>query len=515
MMLNTPRRASVLLLALIVIVLLTLGAMTFFDRMFVEHQASLTHIRQTQTRYLAESGMEYIRAIAIQDPATLAQSGGTYDNPTLFQGKLVIDDELAAFRGRFTILAPALNESGYYAGVRYGLENESSRLNLNTLIAANSGREDGPREALLALPGMTEPIADAILDWIDPDDEQRLLGAEQEYYSSLNPPYVPRNGPLGSIEELLLVRDVTPALLFGADRSRNALIEADEQPFTVIEGVDNSTGLLNRGWAAYLTLDSAERNTKPDGTLRIDINMGNLRTLHETARQVLSEEMANYIIAYRQGGRNEGEPSGRTVSAASLTPDFETPANVRIETLLDLVGGYTMIVDDEQSGERASVESPFTDDSSAMRDYLPKLLDNFTTNSAPSIPGRLNINQAPRPLLSGIAGLDANAVSQIVASRRPDANGERPDQAYETWILTDGIVDLEQMRRLMPLITAGGNVYRAQVVGYFDAEGPASRLEVVIDATQTTPVVRRRRELAELGPGYGPDVLGIVLDDEP
>jgi DNA uptake protein ComE-like DNA-binding protein len=231
------------------------------------------------------------------------------------------------------------------------------------------------------------------------------------------------------------------------------------------------------------------------------------------ARDVLSEEMANYIIAYRQGGRYEDEPDGQTVSAASLTPNFETPANVRIETLLDLVGGYTMTVDEDRPDERASVVSPFTEDRSAMRDYLPKLLDNFTTTAATSIPGRLNINQAPRSLLVGIPGLDLNAVSQIIANRRPENNGERPDQAYETWLLTDGIVELEQMRQLMPLVTAGGNVFRAQVVGYFDEEGPASRLEVVVDATQSTPVVRRRRELVELGPGYTPELLGTTLDE--
>ena len=99
------------MLALIVIVLLTLGAMSFFERMFVEHQAARAHIRQTQARNLAESGIEFIRAMAIQDPNTLQQSGGLYSNPALFQGKLVIDDPLAAFRGRFTIIAPQLNPS--------------------------------------------------------------------------------------------------------------------------------------------------------------------------------------------------------------------------------------------------------------------------------------------------------------------------------------------------------------------------------------------------------------------
>lgn len=267
------RRASVLLLALVVIVLLTLGAMSFFDRMFVEHQATRTHLRHTQSRMLAESGLEFVRALAMQDPLTLQQSGGVYSNSALFQGRLVIDDPLAAFRGRFTIIAPGLSDAGYFSGIRYGLDNESSRLNLNTVLLADNYGENGARNLLMSLPGMTETIADAILDWIDSDNDQRQLGAEQEYYSALSPPYAPRNGPLGSIEELLLVRDVTPSLLFGADLNRNSLIEVNEEPYTAIPGVDNSTGSLNRGWVAYLTIDSAEKNTKPDGTQKIDINM--------------------------------------------------------------------------------------------------------------------------------------------------------------------------------------------------------------------------------------------------
>jgi DNA uptake protein ComE-like DNA-binding protein len=364
---------------------------------------------------------------------------------------------------------------------------------------------------------MTEPIADAILDWIDTDNDQRQLGAEQEYYSALSPPYAPRNGPLGSIEELLLVRDVTPALLFGADHNRNGLIEANEQPYTTIEGVDNTAGLLNRGWAAYLTLDSAEANTKPDGTPKIDINMQDLQELHTQARAVLDEPMANFIVAYRQGGMaTENQRGGQTVDAGSLQLDFALPGRERLANLLGLIGVRTQVAEEGQSGQGSqppTCDSPFTDEPSAMRDYLPKLFDNFSVNSATSIPGRININQAPRVLLLGIPGLDSTAIDQIIASRMPAQNGERPDQAYETWPLTDGIVDLEAMKQLMPMVTAGGSVYRAQVVGYFDEEGPTYRTEVIVDATQVPPVVKRRRDLVDQGPGYSLETLGTVLED--
>jgi hypothetical protein len=146
---------------------------------------------------------------------------------------------------------------------------------------------------------------------------------------------------------------------------------------------------------------------------------------------------------------------------------------------------------------------------------VPKLFDNFAVNADKSIPGRLNINQAPRVLLAGIPGLETDAVDQIISSRQPDASGERPEQAYEVWPLTSGIVDLETMKKLMPLVTAGGSVYRAQIVGYFDQQGPAYRIEAIVDATGTTPVVRRRRDLVEQGPGYSLDQLGTAVDDEP
>lgn len=55
----------------------------------------------------------------------------------------------------------------------------------------------------------------AIEDWRDPDDDTRLNGAESLYYLSLPQPYRPANRDLESIDELLLVKGVTPALLYG------------------------------------------------------------------------------------------------------------------------------------------------------------------------------------------------------------------------------------------------------------------------------------------------------------
>jgi type II secretory pathway component PulK len=554
---RSHRNASVLVLTLIVVALLTLGAMAFFERMFAERRASRAYGRQLQSRQLAESGVEYIKAVLMQDPAVLEQSGGLYTNPQMFQGQLITDDPMAAFRGRFTVLAPDLTTDGYYGGIRYGLENESARLNLNTVLLADSSGEGAARKVLMTLPGMTESIADAILDWIDTDSETRMLGAEQDFYSSMDPPYAPRNGPIGSIEELLLVREVTPALLFGADLNRNTSIEASEQPLTQIDNVDNSTGALNRGWAAYLTLDSAETNLRPDGTPKIDVNMDDLKTLHTQLLTVFDQEMANFIIAYRQGGRYEQEEGGGSSAtlasqpASGITLDFTQQGRERLTTVLDLIGVSTQIAttpggggggqggggggggggddDDDRGGggrgggdrdggggdgrgggggggqgggggpgqnpnSRIVVSPAFPNEPGAMQRYLPLLMDNLAVNASPTIPGRLNINQAPRALLAGVPGLTPTAVDQIIANRDVTLGQQRPEQTHETWLLASQVVELEHMKKLMALVTTGGNVYRT---GLKWSDFSTPKAQPIVSRSSSTPLRTRPSSAAD------------------
>jgi len=68
----------------------------------------------------------------------------------------------------------------------------------------------------LGLEGETrDVVVDSILDWRDTNDFYRANGAENDYYLSLTEPYYCKNGNLDSIEELLLIRGVTPDLYHG------------------------------------------------------------------------------------------------------------------------------------------------------------------------------------------------------------------------------------------------------------------------------------------------------------
>jgi len=160
--------------------------------------------------------------------------------------------------------------NGYYSGIRNGLEDESTKLNLNVVAQMDNGRD-----ILLNLPGMTNEIADSILDWIDADDETREFGAESDYYATLSPGYEPKNGPLDSIDELLLVQGMTASLLYGVDANRNFNADSMEPSSQSLVDVDNTDGSLDSGWAAYLTVHSYESTASQEseeGEEKIDLN---------------------------------------------------------------------------------------------------------------------------------------------------------------------------------------------------------------------------------------------------
>lgn len=518
----------VLVIVLFVVVILSLSAYTFTELMLTHLDAARHGARNTQARVLVDSGVDTLKMLLLQGEQALAEAGGLYDNPLQFQGVVVVPDTEAVERGAFTVIAPRLDDMGSIGGVRYGLEDESTRLNLHFLLVADRLIENGGRSLLMSLPGMTEDVADSILDWIDEDEEPREYGCEAEYYGMLQPPYAPKNAALDTVEELLLVRGVTPALLFGYDTNRNGVLDAHEQSQSGLQTMGSGTSLgltsdpammdMVRGWAPYLTLYSAEKNVTSSGLPRINLNQEDMQTLYDELTAVMSEEWATFIVAYRQSGPFTGEGEA---GSASGELDLTQPGQARLTQVLDLIGAK---VQARFQGEQEPVvlESPFAANSLAMLSYLPILMDNCTINPSSSIPGRININQAPRAVLAGIPGLTPELVDQILQTRVPVPDPTQESAfLHETWLLTEGLLvneagemDLAMMKQLSPFINAGGDVYRAQIVGYYQGAGAAARGEVVIDNTPAVPRVVFWRDLSHLGRGYPLEVLGLNFADQ-
>ncbi|MCE2800368.1 MAG: type II secretion system protein GspK, partial [Planctomycetaceae bacterium] len=368
---SKPRRGVLLLAVLIVISAVTLASTAFMKSMLLGHEESRITGQSIQARYAADSGIDAARLFVAYSRAARLEAGGTFNNPNTFQAIPVLQSPDPANPCNYTIIASNLNEDGKYSGVRFGLQNESARLNLNVLPtidaalslpaallgastdsimptlsgsssltsaagSSNSGSQTGTsasvgRDLLMALPGMDEYTADAILDFIDPDDEPREFGVEGDYYSQLPSPYAPVNGPLNSIEQLLLVKGVTPYLLFGLDQNRNGVLESSESNAAMMNGgMPGATGGMginagmggssgtsgtaqgqqaappDLGWAMYLTLYSKERNLTADGSARVNLNTQDMTNLRTDLAAVVGDDLATFVIAYRNFGPSSG-----------------------------------------------------------------------------------------------------------------------------------------------------------------------------------------------------------------
>ena len=143
-----------------------------------------------------------------------------------------------------------------------------------------------------------------------------------------------------------------------------------------------------------------------------------------------------------------------------------------------------------------------------MTSYLPLLMDCTTVNAAQEIVGRINVNQAPKSVLMAIPGMTSDVVDEIIARRTMNPTGADTSHNFATWLLSDGLVTLKQMKAMEQYVTCGGDVYRVQAIGYFDDGGVAARIEVILDASTQPATVLFWRDISHLGRGFTLDELG-------
>lgn len=103
-------------------------------------------------------------------------------------------------------LAPIPIENGEAVGY---LTDQQGAFNVNNLVRDGklSITELHHFQRLLAILELPASLAEALVDWMDSDNQVLGTGgAEDAYYLALNPPYLAANRPLSSIDELSLIR---------------------------------------------------------------------------------------------------------------------------------------------------------------------------------------------------------------------------------------------------------------------------------------------------------------------
>jgi type II secretory pathway component PulK len=417
------RRGAILVAAIVVVFALAGMVLVLCRRMSIEAIASANQAAAVQASGVERGGEQYVLGVLVdttESPLTVPEED--------FQAVQV-------GQGYFWVIRPDYGDSSLPL---WGVVDESAKADINYTSAAS----------LLELPGMTDDVAAAIVDWRDPDDNESPSGAESQYYLSLPDPYTCKNGPFETVEELLLIRGVTPQLLYGDGSAPPAGSSAMSQSFGA--GASFNNPQLARGIYDLLTVYSSQPNTGPDGSRRIDLNDRN------SLRNYLNKQLGN----------------SRTTQALNAA------GRARFNDVFDFYFRTRL-----------------------TRDEFDKVGDSLSTSTGTRVRGSVNVNTAPAEVLLTLPGLDSADVDKLM-NQRPAPSASNATSI--TWV-ADALGP--KSVGLGSKIIGKSTRYSADVLGVSGNGRAFKRCRIVVDISGSTPRVVYRRDLSDRGWPLDPQIL--------
>ena len=227
-------------------------------------------------------------------------------------------------------------------------------------------------------------VLESILDWMDEDDEVRLLGVERDYYLSLDSPYEPRNGPIRSIAEMELIAGVMPDDIRGEDWDLDFRLDSNEDDGGQSLPWDEPNGILEGGWASLLTAITVDGGPTESGEPRINLKNIDLETVQ--LRLGVDEFQARALVTYVNG--NNASLGQLLISG--------------LQSLAQGIEGVTNLTDEQLT-------------------YVFAETAMFEPHEAP--PGRMNINTVSPELLYKIFPENTRLVEELINLRINNTGG--------------------------------------------------------------------------------------------
>lgn len=539
---HRPQRGVILAAALVMIGLLALSMAGFIFFVRAETAGITAYSRGQDVRLAAESGFEELVSILRQDQHN---PQNWYNNPDRLRHALVWAQEydresdpvresgsrIDAFGGkqsdsiayRYAVIAPWWD--GPDRTFRYGMTPEAAKLNINYATDAQIYQLMAPLMAELAIENPAERVA-AILDWRDSDDDTRPGGAEVDYYNTLEPPYNTKNAPFDTVEELLLVKGITAAVLWGEDTNRNGILDENEDDGEAsFPYYDNGDGILNPGIAPFLTVSSREPDTTLKNQPRISLGQQSGTVPLQVAQYYPDGELSEATIAFLTS--LPGVDRNKLSSPADLySPGDEDEDSFLTSDASDAEPNAADSNDAAAGGAPndpnaiAALEIPVPDgrpavDSSPITlEELPYLMDGFTTRQGARegqpavVAGLVNINAASRRVLLIVPGMTPDVADAIIAGRQSIDGEQRKTTA---WLLTEGLISPAAYRRIAPYITAKAYQFHVEILGYADHLPMMRRFEWLVEMIGPIPQVLYYRDLTPLGFAWPIDDDTVVV----
>jgi len=381
-----------------------------------------------QAHYLALAGVEKARALLYQNAHDRSRShkshdGTLYDNAAQFR-------DVPFGRGMFRVFRRARQDEG--GGILYGVSDEESRLNLNKATT----------DELNLLQGMTPDVLAAIDGWRG-GGTLSTPGAEGDYYASLKPPSKPRGGPFQTVRELLMVRGVSPELVYGRDIHLNGLLEVagDKGEDFAVAGAVAPDDL---GWADLLTVNSSVNNVNAAGDDRVNIQSADERAL--TDLPGVTDPIARAIVTYR--GQNQ----------------FQSIADLLDVTAAQNQGGRRSQGGNGSTGSRVISPDLFTD-----------IADDVTISSDAALAGVINLNTAGLEVLICLPGMDRELAQAIIAQRQSNGFFDSLGDLLKVQGMTPDL-----LKQIAPLVTTRSETYRILSEGRVTSTGARQRIQAIV-----------------------------------
>jgi len=442
------RRGIVLVAVLVLTSLAGMIAAGLLFRVRAEVKASTVRSSGLQAYAAACSGLNEVIGLLGRyrdDPRVW------YDNERLLKNRFVTDDGVN--RWYYTVWAHDPSEPD---AVRYGPIDESGKINVNFATA----------EMLESLPNMTPQLVDCLLDYRDGDDQPRPYGAEQDYYANLPQPYLIANGPLATIDELLLIKGFNAGVLYGEDANLSGLLEPNENDAAESFPPDNADGVLDLGLREYLTVFTP--GPLEDG--RIDIN-GDEEQLAELSKADLPRSAVRFIRLYRAEG------------------------NV-FSSVAELIGMEYELKNDHDEPFAAPAGAVIR--SGLTQQDLPQLFETLVALPHGTDRGRVlvNVNTAPPAVLAALPGIDEPTARQIVEIR----TGLTAEQmSSPAWLVDMDVLDPQSFKTVAPYLTCRSEYFTVRCAGFAWPGGRTCVLESVVRVGRDGGQVIYQRDMTRLG----------------
>jgi DNA uptake protein ComE-like DNA-binding protein len=413
----TRERGFALILVLWLSLALAAVAICFGHVALLGHRTQGGVVASLQCRQTIRAASEYVKALL-----------GTVEDGQMPELADEDTQKVVVGNGAFWLVAPIWSDRSELA---YGLIPESGKLNLNTATA----------DMLQGLPGVTEAIAAAIVDWRDENGEAEAYGAEDETYSRKDPPYRAKNGDFESVEELLLVEGVDEDLLYGKDRNQNGVIDPWEDD-------DSSAGDTDLGIWHLVTVSSAEPNTQGSS---------------------------------QSGGSQQGQQSGRTnvTETQSLRSYLSQKFGAEKANQAASAAPYGSVLE-------------FAARSGLTRDEFRQVEGDLTASDEDAVKGLVNVNVAPRAVLRCLPGVGDEGAEKVISYRTANSD----ELTSVSWLLD--ALGPESAKELGPHVTVKTYQISADVVAVGNLRRAVRRVRLIFDLSSGSPVLVSRRDLSTM-----------------